>query len=378
MKKVLIIHRYYRHKGGEDFFLEKSLIPALEQIGAPFEVLTYTPLGSNFLTDLLETLFMVLGFEKLRPSYFRVHRELKKGSYDVVMLNNWIPTLSLAIPELIKKKGLKVYSWVHNSRISCANGLKFDGKASCHRCWEKGSHWAAIKNCHQSRAQSTLYALVYRFKRVAKIVGRHVDMFLPVSEFAGQNVSESLKGIIGKVPKVQSINPSVEMKEGSSASGIYEKLPSEFFLFVGRLSYEKGADLFLDLAIKYPRSKFVMAGGGPMEALIRRTLLPNLIYLGPVEHRVLKGLYKRATALVMPSRVPENAPMVIVESEFCRLPIIYPKLGGAKELVTKLNRRGCSFDEFDPMTFSSKPDPHPSQPLWENFKVNIQSVINPL
>ena len=131
---VLIIHRDYQLRGGEEAFLETVLIPALRDLPVEFTVLRVPALfsGKSRLKDVIELFLMAIGLERLRPSYLlirrAVSRHLASAKLTHCIFNNFIPTLSLALPAFMKRQGMKTYWWVHNQRLSCANGVRFNGK----------------------------------------------------------------------------------------------------------------------------------------------------------------------------------------------------------------------------------------------------------
>jgi len=130
-KRVLAIHRKYRHKGGEDFFIADFLLPALGLSKCRYDALKFGPLFSNFVyffQDVLEVICMGLGLEFFRPSLKAIRRRIEAYKPTHVIFNNFIPTLSLNAPALAKAHGAKTIYWIHNSRLYCANGLSFNGK----------------------------------------------------------------------------------------------------------------------------------------------------------------------------------------------------------------------------------------------------------
>ncbi len=338
--KVLIVHRAYRLRGGEDSFLETLLAPTLKKMGADAEVEILPPLTKSPL-DLIEIFFMLLGLEKLRPSYWRVRRRLNKSAFTHIMLNNFVPTLSLSIPALAQKKGLKVFWWIHNARVYCANGLAFNGKSTCHDCVTVSSFRCGTQNCYQNKWQSWLYALVYRGQRVFKKVAPHIDKFLPVSDYAASHVKLAWKnaGFNGE-PSIEVATPFVPRALEDSTPSVSLPISRPFYLFMGRVSFEKGADLFADMCAAHPQKVFVLAGEGPLLESIKSRRLSNLNILGNVAGGKKEWLLKNCSALVITSRVPENAPMVVLESDVYKTPVIYPEGGGAEELVKKLGRKG--------------------------------------
>jgi glycosyltransferase involved in cell wall biosynthesis len=362
--RVLVIHRNYQLRGGEEVFLETVLIPALEELRIEFTVLRLPALfsGKSRLRDWIELVCMAVGLERARPSYFAVKRALARvatnGEFTHCIFNNFIPTVSLALPSLMKTKGIRTFWWVHNQRLSCANGVRFNGRESCHRCFDQGSRFAAIQQCHPTRAQSLLYALAYRRRRVLRMVGPSIDCFIGGSEYSLRGVLEPMKAGLNRTPQVRlirSLPPATPLKEPAASSRLetlLARLPQRFFLFVGRVSYEKGADIFAGLAAKMPHAGFVLGGSGPLAEKISSS--GNLSCTGFLEEEEKLWLYQNCEALVIPSRVPENAPMVIFESQPFGTPIVYPRGGGAEELARWLGRDGCNLDEFVGQQFSRR------------------------
>lgn len=100
--------------------------------------------------------------------------------------------------------------------------------------------------------------------------------------------------------------------------------------FVGRLSHEKGPDLFVELARRHPGQRFVMFGDGPMRGTIEATAPENLSVMGAVpgmhDHWPELGL------LVMPSR-QEGLPMAALEAMSNGIPVAAFAVGGLPRLV---------------------------------------------
>jgi glycosyltransferase involved in cell wall biosynthesis len=382
--KILVVHRDYQLRGGEEAFLEAVLTPALRELPVQFSVLRLPALFSagSRLRDLIELAFMAVGLERLRPSYFAVKRVLSReappGNFTHCIFNNFIPTLSLALPDLMKRRGIKTFAWVHNQRLSCANGLRFNGNESCHLCFERGSRFAVVRKCHPTYVRSLLYALVYRDRRVLRRIGSSIDCFVGGSNYSLRSVTDAVKRGLGRAPRVQLIRsvppppPLTRPRASTRLRARIDGLPRPFYLFVGRVSYEKGADIFADLAAKMPHAGFVMGGTGPLSQRISST--PNLFCAGLLEDEEEKlWLYQNCEALVIPSRVPENAPMVIFESHPFGTPVIYPRGGGAEELVRWLGREGCSLDQFAGQRFTRRND---SPKGWPTVSQQLDRVLS--
>jgi len=112
-------------------------------------------------------------------------------------------------------------------------------------------------------------------------------------------------------------------------------------LFAGRIVYQKGVDILLN-AIPYvlkhvPEAMFVFAGDGEMRWDLEnnakaRGLEHNCRWLGKVQHKQLRQLFKSCDVLCVPSR---NEPfgIVILEAWSAGKPVVATKNGGPGEFV---------------------------------------------
>ena len=101
--------------------------------------------------------------------------------------------------------------------------------------------------------------------------------------------------------------------------------------FVGRLSYEKGPDRFLDLAARFPTLKFHIFGDGPKSSSLRSKTLQNVKFHGHVVS--IESIWSTIDILCMPSR-KEGLPMAALESMAYGVPVIAYNAGALSKLIT--------------------------------------------
>jgi glycosyltransferase involved in cell wall biosynthesis len=108
-----------------------------------------------------------------------------------------------------------------------------------------------------------------------------------------------------------------------------------YFLFVGRLSEEKGVETVVRLARVLPDINFKIVGRGPQMEWLHRLAhgLENIEFLGFRTGDELKQLYRDATAVLLPSRVHENFPLTSLEAMSAGKPLIASNVGGIPEIV---------------------------------------------
>jgi len=99
-------------------------------------------------------------------------------------------------------------------------------------------------------------------------------------------------------------------------------------LFVGRISYEKNIEAFLQLDV--PGTK-VVCGVGPLEAGLRERY-PHVRWLGVLPRDVLAQVYAAADVFVMPSR-SETFGLVMLEAMACGTPVAAYPVDGPLEVV---------------------------------------------
>jgi glycosyltransferase involved in cell wall biosynthesis len=113
------------------------------------------------------------------------------------------------------------------------------------------------------------------------------------------------------------------------------------FLFVGRLSSEKGVDVLTAAHRQVQGSSLRVAGTGPDDHLLAN--VPGLAALGALSMEQVRTEMSAATALVLPSIWYENFPRTLVEAFGCGLPVIASRIGALAELV-KDGKTGLLFE----------------------------------
>ncbi|MFG1412480.1 glycosyltransferase family 4 protein [Xanthobacter sp. VTT E-85241] len=107
--------------------------------------------------------------------------------------------------------------------------------------------------------------------------------------------------------------------------------PSRVIAFVGRLSAEKGPDLFCALAERFAgRLSFEMFGDGPMRPGLEAAHGGRVRFHGMVSDPA--AIWPRIGLLLMPSRA-EGLPMAAIEAMAAGVPVAASRLGALPELI---------------------------------------------
>ncbi|BCU76915.1 hypothetical protein llg_16300 [Luteolibacter sp. LG18] len=140
-----------------------------------------------------------------------------------------------------------------------------------------------------------------------------------------------------------------------------------FLLYVSSVEPRKRTDFLLRMADRMPDVMFVAAGfvvpgmGEPyLKELCRK---PNIIWLGLIEKRVLRELYRVASALFFPSE-REGMPLAIIEAFGMGLPVIAQPKSSMPDLV-KPGVNGELIDCSEEDTWESVCRKYLAQPISE-------------
>lgn len=164
------------------------------------------------------------------------------------------------------------------------------------------------------------YALFRHFHRPSRGVLVPTPSVLRMLELRGfQNLRSWTHGVDTALFAYQEL-PRVYALLGSMARPVS--------LFVGRVSYEKNIEAFLQLDV--PGTK-VVCGVGPMEAALRERY-PQVRWLGVLPRDVLAQVYAAADVFVMPSR-SETFGLVMLEAMATGTPVAAFPVEGPLEVV---------------------------------------------
>jgi glycosyltransferase involved in cell wall biosynthesis len=105
----------------------------------------------------------------------------------------------------------------------------------------------------------------------------------------------------------------------------------EGFLFVGRLSAEKGVSTLIEASKQLSQATIDVVGTGPEAELLENVI--GLMALGSLPSEVVYEKMRQSQALILPSIWYENFPRTLVEAFACGLPVIASRIGALAELV---------------------------------------------
>jgi glycosyltransferase involved in cell wall biosynthesis len=247
---------------------------------------------------------------------------------DVIHVHNFLPLISPSIFILANKLGIPVILTLHNYRLICPSAtLFFKGKI-----YERGIHsvfhfdaiWKGVyRNSRIQTAVVVIMTVAHNFLGTWK---NKVDGYIALTNFAKDIFLDSSISI----DKSKLFVKSNFVEESDQRYFVREK----FFLFIGRLTEEKGIDVLLKAAKTF-RFKLVIIGDGPLKRKVASAAKnnPDILYLGLQSKAVVIEYLKKCRALIFPSIWYEGFPMTILEAFSTGTPVIASNLGGMREII---------------------------------------------
>ncbi|NHO82510.1 glycosyltransferase family 4 protein [Micromonospora sp. CMU55-4] len=253
-------------------------------------------------------------------------RLLTEHRPDVLHLHNPYPLLSPWVVRTAHKRGVPVVQTVHNYRQVCSSGLYFRDGVICQDCRGRALGVPAIVHrCYRnSRAQSALMATTLAVHRPTwKSVDRYIALTTAVADHL-RDYGIPDERIVVKPNAVP--DPGTPARVGNG------------FLFMGRLSPEKGLDLLLAAWRRHPvgaLGPLRIAGDGELRPLAEAAAAerPDVLYLGQLDRSGVRAALADSSVVLATSTWHDVLPTVIIEALASGRPVLGTALGGIPYLV---------------------------------------------
>jgi glycosyltransferase involved in cell wall biosynthesis len=317
--RILVIHTVYQFRGGEDSVVANE-VELLRSAGHQVELLQFNNSG-RAIFKLLQLPFNI-------SAYLKTKRQARAFKPDVAHIHNLHFAGSNAVLYALKRLRIPAVMTLHNYRLLCPSAtLFYQGKlflASLNQSFCR----QAIKNgVYQHSRLITFWLSLSMWLHQCLGTFRQPATYIALGEytrsiFAGSKMAAITDRIIVKPNFCFPAPP-------------YEKKKRGYYLYVGRLSEEKGVQVLLDAFAQHDLP-LIIAGTGPLEMIVAAAAEkhPNISYLNEVDKNEVNGLLAGAKALIFPSVWYETFGMVIVEAFAAGTPVIASDIGQLNYTIT--------------------------------------------
>ena len=242
----------------------------------------------------------------------------------IIHVHGWTKALTSSPIRVAMQHGFKIVLTLHDYFIACPNGGFFDYPANKICTKRPLSISCVVHNCDVRSYTQKIWRVIRQL--VQKYIGHipsGVSAFIAVSAFSLEKLQEYLpsKSKIKLIP-----NPVI-----TSQSKPVEVASNQDFLYIGRLSKEKGTGLFAE-AMKQNNLKGIIVGDGPLSSSLRQQY-PNMIFTGWLPPNEINKVLQKTRTLVFPSLLYETQGLVVHEAMALGVPVIVSDTSAAQDAI---------------------------------------------
>ena len=334
MKKILVVHNFYRNYGGEDSNIYEEIKFLNDQYNVKFFE------AKNHLNF---SFFAVLSL--LTRSNFKVNREFKnileEFQPDSVYIHNTWFNINLGIFKILTKREITAVVKIHNFRYDCAryflakNHLK--GNERCNACGFEYKNRQIINKYFDSSYVKSLILYFYSLKYF-KILKNFKIKIIAVNNFHKMQLTTFgiPKGKISVINNPLNIgNTLLKNKENN-------------IIYAGRLSREKGLLELIEAWLEADIKEFnlLIIGDGDLQIELKQKYSrKNIKFLGFLPNEEVLQYISKSTAVVTATKLYEGHPRLLSEASALGTLSIYPSFGGMDEFFPENYK--FAFEQFN-------------------------------
>ncbi|MCJ2017032.1 glycosyltransferase family 4 protein [Methylobacterium sp. E-065] len=255
----------------------------------------------------------------------------------VVHVHAFAKALSPSIGTALRASGLPCLYTMHEFFLVCPTGgfYAYPEQRICHRTPMSAS--CIVANC-DARSYPRKVARMVRHVGLTQ-VARLPELFSHVITISDLQ-ERVVRPLMPQGTAFHRIDNPIAVAQAPLRDG-----PPGDFLFVGRISTEKGAPIFAEAA-RQAGARAVFVGDGPERAALAARY-PEAVMLGWRAADAVQELMRQARALVFPSVWYEGQPLTVYEALACGAPVIVSDACAGREAVVD-GETGFWFRSGDP------------------------------
>ncbi len=345
--KILMVHKFYYIEGGAERYvfnisdlLQKkghTVIPFAMDDPRNFNSVYQEYFCSRFSPEqffstksLKKRLYLARRIIFNQEAQQKLASLIEKEEPDLAHVHSVYHHLSPSVMHTLKNYNLPVMLTLHDYKLICPNYIFLDGKNNlCEVCHGKHFWHAVARKCFRnSYGASLLITMEAYFNYFKKSYRKNVDLFVSPSQFLADKIMKY--GYADKPVLVQPYTLNTDLYQPC-----YE--PKDYYVFMGRLTQEKGLDFLLAAAAQIRDIKLYIVGTGPLENDLKKRIdeqkLTHIQMLGYKSGDELRNIVRQAQFTIVPSIWHDNSPLVIYESMALGKPVIGTRMGGIPELI---------------------------------------------
>jgi glycosyltransferase involved in cell wall biosynthesis len=322
--RILLIHNKYKQPGGEDTVFQ-SESELLTRHGHIVDHLVFDNADiKTFFDRCLSGLRTIYN----RASARCLEERINQFQPQVIHIHNFVPLVSPSVLFVAKRNKIPVVLTLHNYRLICPSATLFHGNAIYEKSIRSFFPFHAIMKgvYRNSSIQTAAIACMTAWHNLIGTWRNKVEFYITLTQFARDKFRSSALSIPDEKLVVK---PNFVVNRGKGP----EKR-KDFFLYVGRLTEEKGIRTLLQAA-QLHNFPLTIIGDGPLRKLVEDAAkkTTSIKYLGYQNNDGVMEHLKTCKALIFPSIWYEGFPMTILEAFSVGTVVLASRLGGMAEII---------------------------------------------
>ena len=298
----------------------------------PSEYESYFPESKETRSELLKPVKNIINYFNNREAARKLEQLIEKERPDLAHMHLIWGQITGSILPVLKRHNVPIIFSIHDYRIVCPAYTFRNGKGEiCEQCRGRNFYHCVINKCTKdSYLLSVMMAIEQCYRNRFFNPAEYIDGLIYVSQFAKQMHEKYM--------------PELKEKRNIVLYNLADKIldaPAQktdrYFLFFGRLSYEKGVKTLISAFKDMPNSNLKIAGTGPLEDELKdytkSNNVTNVEFLGYKSGKELTDLVENAYFIIVPSEWYENNPMTIIGGYAAGVPVIGTNIGGIPEII---------------------------------------------
>ena len=298
----------------------------------PSEYESYFPESKETRSELLKPVKNIINYFNNREAARKLEQLIEKERPDLAHMHLIWGQITGSILPVLKRHNVPIIFSIHDYRIVCPAYTFRNGKGEiCEQCRGRNFYHCVINKCTKdSYLLSVMMAIEQCYRNRFFNPAEYIDGLIYVSQFAKQMHEKYM--------------PELKEKRNIVLYNLADKIldaPAQktdrYFLFFGRLSYEKGVKTLISAFKDMPNCNLKIAGTGPLEDELKdytkSNNVTNVEFLGYKSGKELTDLVENAYFIIVPSEWYENNPMTIIEGYAAGVPVIGTNIGGIPEII---------------------------------------------
>lgn len=350
---IIIVNDYCAVNGGSD----KVAVVSAEELSKRGHNVTYfgavAPICSELLNSKVNMVclnqqdlwkgknkakaFMSGIWNKKAKKDFSTLLDYYDSSDTIIHFHGLTKALTFSVIEAALEKNFKIVFTLHDYFTFCPNGAYYNYRTEKICSYKPLSAQCSTCNCDSKHYYYKIWRLI-RHRKIARegLVADKIKNYIYISETSRKILKpylcENADFYYVKNPIDIEKEPAVNVRNNNS------------FVYIGRLSKEKGCVLFAEAA-KELNLNAVFVGDGQLREQIK-DIYPEAVITGWVDSEAVKKQLQNARALIFPSLWYETLGLTVLEAQAKGVPAIISNTCTATEFVEE-HEAGLWFNTGD-------------------------------